>query len=64
MLSSILMYEKNGGSLHTTPDLLDEETCNYILSELTGPACAWYYTYGVGKAYGNDGFMFGHIFYD
>ena len=50
--------------MHTTPNFLDEDTCNYILSELTGPACAWYYTYGVGKAYGNDGFMFGHIFYD
>ena len=50
--------------MQTTPNFLDEDTCTYILSELTGPACAWYYTYGVGTAYGKDGYMFGHIFYD
>ena len=48
----------------TTPNLLDEETCNYILSELTGVSCAWYYTPSVGSVNGDDGFMFGHILYD
>ena len=50
--------------MQTTPNFLDEDTCNYILSELTGVSCAWYYTPSVGSTDGDDGFMFGHIFYD
>ena len=50
--------------MHTTPNLLDDLTCNYILSELTGYRFPWYYNPSVASPDGNDGFMFGHQFQD
>ncbi len=50
--------------MQATPNFLDEEIYNYILSELTGLSCAWYYNPSVASPDGSDGFMFGHIFYD
>ena len=50
--------------MHTTPNFLDEETCNYILSELTCDRFPWYFGKSVGSPEGSDGFMFGHKFYD
>ena len=64
MLSSTHTYKKNGGNLHTTPNFLDEETCNYILSELTCYRYPWYFGPTVASLESSDGFMFGHKFYD
>ena len=51
-------------STYTTPNFLDDSTCNYILSELSGFRFPWYYNRSVASPDGDDGFMFGHQFQD